>query len=112
MERRSFLSKSLALSLAPTSFQNSQNTNNSEEVIVEKIQQGQPHKGKVLAAIQPYSDDIPIFAGGTVAKLIKEGYTGYLIRTSNDDHAGRGATVGEVILNNERDNEKVAKPWD
>ena len=109
MERRSFLSKSLALSIVPTSFQTSQKINNNEEVIIEKPQTGQPHKGKVLAAIQPHSDDIPIFAGGTVAKLIKEGYTGYLIRTSNDDHAGRGATVGEVILNNEKDNEKVAK---
>lgn len=81
----------------------------TEELVVEKSQSGQPHKGKVLAAIQPHCDDIPIFAGGTVAKLINEGYTGYLIRTSNDDHAGRGASVGEKILNNEKDNEKVAE---
>ena len=27
---------------------------------------------EVLAAIQPHCDDIPIFAGGTVAKLIHE----------------------------------------
>ena len=109
MERRSFLGKSLAFSLAPSSFETSQKINNTEEVIVEKYQPGQPHKGKVLAAIQPHSDDIPIFAGGTVAKLIKEGYKGYLIRTSNDDHAGRGNTVGEVIHNNEKDNDEVAK---
>ena len=82
---------------------------NTEEVIIERYQPGKPHKGKVLAAIQPHSDDIPIFAGGTVAKLIKEGYEGYLIRTSNDDHAGSGKTVGEVIHNNEKDNDKVAK---
>jgi hypothetical protein len=44
-----------------------------------------------------------------VAKLIREGYTGYLIRTTNDDHAGRGASLGEVILTNEKDNEKVAR---
>ncbi len=109
MERRSFLSKGLALGLVPTSFETSQKINNTEEVVVEKFQSGLPHKGKVLAAIQPHSDDIPLFAGGTVAKLIKEGYTGYLIRTSNDDHAGRGITEGEVILNNEKDNEEVAK---
>ena len=54
-----------------------------------------------MAAIQPYCDDIPIFAGGTVAKLIHEGYTGYMIRTSNDEAAGVGDTIGEVILNNE-----------
>lgn len=109
MERRSFLSKGLALSMAPASFQTHQKINNNQEVVVEKIQSGQHHKGKVLAAIQPHCDDIPIFAGGTVAKLIKEGYTGYLIRTSNDDHAGRGATIGEVIRNNEIDNDQVAK---
>jgi LmbE family N-acetylglucosaminyl deacetylase len=93
-----------AASYGPTSFSNP----TEEKVVVEKFQSGKPHRGKVLAAIQPHCDDIPIFAGGTVAKLIKEGYTGYLIRTTNDDHAGRGVSVGEVILNNERDNEKVA----
>ncbi|MCP4977158.1 MAG: PIG-L family deacetylase, partial [Maribacter sp.] len=109
MERRSFLGNSLALGFAPITFSYSQKTNNTEEVVIERNQPGKPHKGKVLAAIQPHSDDIPIFAGGTVAKLIKEGYVGYLIRTSNDDHAGRGSTVGEVIRNNEEDNDKVAK---
>jgi LmbE family N-acetylglucosaminyl deacetylase len=109
MERRSFLTKSLALSMVPTSFEARQKINNSEEIVVERHQPGKPHKGKVLAAIQPHNDDVPIFAGGTVAKLIKERYTGYLIRTSNDDHAGRGNTLGEVILNNETDNFKVAE---
>jgi LmbE family N-acetylglucosaminyl deacetylase len=114
MKRRSFIENSLAfsggLSIAPlTSFKSKEKTNNTEEVIIERYQPGQPHKGKVLAAIQPHSDDVPLFAGGTVAKLIKEGYTGYLIRTSNDDHAGRGKTPGEVIHNNEIDNDEVAK---
>ena len=115
MKRRSFLTTGMAAGLAPLSYGAAQNNKSSEEeaagtedVVVEKFQSGLPHKGKVLAAIQPHCDDIPIFAGGTVAKLIKEGYTGYLIRTTNDDHAGRGATQGEVILNNEKDNEKVA----
>ena len=45
-----------------------------EGVYVERPQSGKPHKGKVLAAIQPHCDDIPIFAGGTVAKLIKDVY--------------------------------------
>jgi LmbE family N-acetylglucosaminyl deacetylase len=80
-----------------------------EEVYIERPQSGKPHQGKVLAAIQPHCDDIPIFAGGTVAKLIQEGYTGYMIRTSNDDAAGRGATVGVVIRNNEIANEATSK---
>jgi LmbE family N-acetylglucosaminyl deacetylase len=79
------------------------------EIVIERAMPGSPHRGKVLAAIQPHSDDIPLFAGGTVAKLIDEGYTGYLIRMTNDEKAGRGATTGEVIVNNERDNDAVAR---
>ncbi len=78
-------------------------------IVIERAAQGTPHQGKVLAAIQPHSDDLPLFAGGTIAKLIQEGYTGYLIRTTNDEKAGRGATPGEVIVNNERDNDEVAR---
>jgi LmbE family N-acetylglucosaminyl deacetylase len=81
----------------------------NDELVIEREQQGRPHEGKVLAAIQPHSDDIPIFAGGLVAKLIREGYKGYLIRTTNDDSAGRGNTRAESILNDERDTEEVAK---
>lgn len=79
------------------------------EIVIERSMPGRPHQGKVLAAIQPHSDDIPLFAGGTVAKLVREGYTGCLIRMTNDEKAGRGATTGEIILNNERDNDAVAK---
>jgi LmbE family N-acetylglucosaminyl deacetylase len=79
------------------------------ERVIERPVVGRPHAGKVLAAIQPHSDDIPLFAGGTVAKLISEGYSGCLIRMTNDEKAGRGATTGEVVLNNERDNDAVAK---
>ena len=80
------------------------------EIQIERAQPGKPHAGKVLAAIQPHADDIPLFAGGLVLKLIQEGYTGYLIRTTNDDHTGPG-TVGEGVLANERDNFAVAKAF-
>jgi len=74
---------------------------------IERAQPGKPYAGKVLAAIQPHADDLPLFAGGLVLKLIREGYTGYLIRITNDDHTGPG-TVGEGVLANERDNRAVA----
>ncbi len=67
---------------------------------------GARHAGKVLAAIQPHSDDIAILCGGTVAKLIGEGYTGYMIRATNDDmgdDVGEPGTVGENVLRNERE---------
>jgi len=79
------------------------------DVVVEKLSEGQPHKGKNLAVIQAHCDDIPFFAAGTVAKLIHEGYTGYLIRTSNDEAAGIGSSTGERVLNNEIDNSDVAR---
>src|ERR1019366_7016841 len=82
----------------------------SSEVHIEKVQPGKPHAGKVLAAIQPHADDLPIFAGGLVLKLIDEGYTGYLIRTTNDDHTGPGS-VAEGALANERDNNLVAQAF-
>ena len=40
MERRSFLSKGLALSVAPTSFQINQKVNNNKEVVIEQMQSG------------------------------------------------------------------------
>jgi LmbE family N-acetylglucosaminyl deacetylase len=80
------------------------------EIQIEPARPGKPHAGKVLAAIQPHADDIPLFAGGLVLKLIREGYTGYLIRTTNDDHTGPG-TVGEGVLANERDNLAVSKAF-
>jgi LmbE family N-acetylglucosaminyl deacetylase len=80
-----------------------------EEVTIERPATGRPHEGKVLAVIQPHCDDIAYFAAGTVAKLIDEGYTGYLIRTSNDDAAGTGKSLGERVLNNEHSNEAFAK---
>jgi LmbE family N-acetylglucosaminyl deacetylase len=73
---------------------------------IERPQAGTPHKGKVLAAIQPHSDDVAILCGGTVAKLIQEGYTGYMIRATNDDMGddeGEPGTVGENVLRNERE---------
>jgi LmbE family N-acetylglucosaminyl deacetylase len=109
MERRDFIGNGLGLSFLSFPQAHQSATEVTGDVVIERPQPGQPHKGKVLAVIQPHCDDVPLFAGGTVAKLIKEGYEGYLIRTTNDDHAGRGETVGDVIKNNSIDNQAVAK---
>lgn len=77
-------------------------------LIIERAASGKPHAGKVLAAIQPHSDDIPIFAAGLVMKLLDEGYTGHLIRVTNDDMAGPGG-IAATVTANERDNFAVAK---
>src|SRR5712691_7858631 len=118
MKRRKFLGNTLAGGILLGGTTAAAETTGSGEppeftahggLVIERPASGKPHAGKVLAAIQPHSDDIPLFAAGTVAKLVNEGYTGYLIRTTNDERAGEGATVGEVVLNNERDNDAVAK---
>jgi len=125
MKRRKFIISSvLAGTILPTvytsniisAFASSRNLSThrttlpeDDTVIIERYVEGHPHKGKVLAAIQPHCDDIAIFAGGTVAKLIEEGYAGYMIRTSNDDAAGTGNTIGEKVLNNEIANEATSK---
>jgi LmbE family N-acetylglucosaminyl deacetylase len=84
------------------------------EVFFERPAEGTPHTGKVLLAVQAHSDDIPLTAAGTVAKLVKEGYTGYLLRATNDDMGdapglGTPGSVGDHVLGNERDNAEVAR---
>ena len=88
MERKDFLKKGLvsgallgvsALASASNSVgngttQDSKSTTgrnpegDPEEVVIERAIPGKPHKGKVLLAIQAHSDDIPLFAGGTVSQ--------------------------------------------
>ena len=73
---------------------------------LERPQSGTPHKGKVLAAIQPHADDVALYCAGTVALLLREGYTGYMIRATNDDMGddiGEDGTIGENVLHNERE---------
>jgi LmbE family N-acetylglucosaminyl deacetylase len=68
----------------------------------------------VLLAVQAHSDDIPLSSAGTVAKLVKEGYTGYLLRATNDDMGdapglGTPGSIGDHVLGNERDNAELAR---
>lgn len=101
MERRDFFAG--ALGLFGASQLSDQSPVTAGDVFVERAETGEPHKGKVLALITPHLDDGPFFACGTVAKLLKEGYTGYFIRTSNDEKDSYDLTMGETVLANERD---------
>src|SRR5262249_35142188 len=110
MERRQFIGNTLAGGiLLGGEMKNAQMTsqNPSEffahgDLVIERPVSGKPYAGKVLAAIQPHSDDIPIFAAGTIIKLLNEGYAGYLIRVTNDDMAGPGS-IGETGLAHQHD---------
>ena len=113
--RRDILTATLAgaaLVQAPPPESKAQETRS--EVFLERAAEGTPHKGKVLLAVQAHSDDIPLMAAGTVAKLVKEGYTGYLLRATNDDMGdapglGTPGSIGDHVHNNERDNAEVAR---
>ena len=99
MQRRKFLGSSLAMGMFLTDGKaqsereleagGTGSTAYALDVTVERKRPGKPHKGKVLAAIQPHCDDIPIFAGGTVLKLLDEGYTGVLITMSTTSQQQR-----------------------
>jgi LmbE family N-acetylglucosaminyl deacetylase len=107
MRRREFIGSVIASCFVPT-VQGQTDYSAHGDLVVERPASGKPHTGKVLAAIQPHADDIPLFAAGTVAKLLEEGYSGHLIRVTNDDSAGAG-TVGTVVASNEKDNDEVAR---
>jgi LmbE family N-acetylglucosaminyl deacetylase len=118
MRRREFLGGSVSAGILAGSAAQAQrelqaggtgSTAYTVEVTIERRQSVQPHKGKVLAAIQPHCDDIAIFAGGTVLKLLDEGYRGVLIQMSNDSMAGAGSSIGDIVLKNERDTVEVAR---
>ena len=115
MRRRSFLGTPvLAAAQTPPVARETEaggggSTSYQTSITIERRVAGKPHKGKVLAAIQPHCDDIAIYAGGTVLKLIDEGYTAYLITLSDDSMAGAGESYGEIVLKNERDTVEVAR---
>ena len=102
MERRDLFKGTLAAGLSGVPQLPAQ-TPSAADIVIERAVSGMPHQGKVLALITPHLDDGPFFASGTVAKLLQEGYTGYFIRTSNDEKDSYDLTLGETVLGNERD---------
>jgi LmbE family N-acetylglucosaminyl deacetylase len=113
MQRRDFLTTMLA-GAALLRHRSAEAQETPREIVLERAAAGTPHKGKVLLAIQAHSDDIPLTSAGTVAKLVQEGYTGYLVRATNDDMGdarglGTRGTVGQNVLGNERDNDEVGR---
>jgi len=79
-----------------------------QEITVQRAQQGQPHAGKVFAAVHAHLSEVPYLAGGLCTKLMAEGYTGYLIRTTNDETHG-GNSSAQNILSNETEHANMAK---
>jgi LmbE family N-acetylglucosaminyl deacetylase len=105
MQRREFFS-GLFAGLTVLEMESAAQQQQADGPFIERARSGMPHRGKVLAAIEPHCDDVAILCCGTVAKLLDEGYTGYMIRATNDDmgdDAGEPGTIGENVLRNERE---------
>jgi LmbE family N-acetylglucosaminyl deacetylase len=115
IQRRDFFTTMLAsAALVQAQVSESLAQETQRDVYFERAMEGMPHKGKVLLAVQAHADDIPLTSAGTVAKLVKEGYTGYLVRATNDDMGdapclGMPGTIGQHVLRNEQDNAEVAR---
>jgi LmbE family N-acetylglucosaminyl deacetylase len=62
--------------------------------------QTKPYTGRTLVIITSHADDFTIFAGGTIAKLIDEGYTAHLIRITNDEKDSWDLSPGETSHRN------------
>jgi LmbE family N-acetylglucosaminyl deacetylase len=82
--------------------------NNEAAITVVQKQTGQPYAGKVFAAVHAHLSDVPYYAAGLCARLMAEGYTGYIIRTTNDEKSGHGS-IAENILSNEQEHLKMAE---
>ncbi|MBZ2183113.1 MAG: PIG-L family deacetylase [Bryobacter sp.] len=108
MHRRSFLSLPAAAAALEAQAPSPRDFHADGPLVIERKRDGKPRAGQVVAAIQPHSDDLPIFATGLWAKLADEGCTSYLIRVTNDDSAGPGR-VPETVLANDRDNQALAE---
>jgi len=75
---------------------------------VARGQTHQPFRGRVLVVVTCHADDFSMFAGGSIATLIDKGYTGYLIRVTDDEKSG-GPDPQHNAAQNEREVLKVAQ---
>jgi LmbE family N-acetylglucosaminyl deacetylase len=69
----------------------------NEEVILEKWDSANSNKNRVFAAVFAHSDDLAILAGGLTMKLLAEGYTGYFIKTTNDEMDSYDLSMAETV---------------
>lgn len=59
-----------------------------------------PYDGRTMVVITAHADDFTGFAGGTIAKMIDDGYIAHLIRVTNDEKDSYDLDVGETSHRN------------
>src|SRR5437879_1957857 len=62
--------------------------------------QAKPYDGRTMVVITAHADDFTLFAGGTIARLIEDGYTAHLIRVTNDEKDSYDLDAGETSHRN------------
>lgn len=67
------------------------------EVTLETWDSAVDNSGRVFAAVFAHSDDLAILAGGLTMKLLAEGYTGYFIKTTNDEMDSYDLSMAETV---------------
>jgi len=63
-------------------------------------EQAKPFDGRTMVVITAHADDFTLFAGGTIARLIEDGYTAHLIRVTNDEKDSYDLDAGETSHRN------------
>lgn len=79
------------------------------KVAVERWSDKEPHRGKVFAAVFPHSDDLSLFASGTAMKMLHEGYTGYLIKITDDDKDSWDLSAAETSYRIDQETHNVTE---
>ncbi len=82
---------------------------NRDDVVIEKWDSPRSGEGRVFAAVFAHSDDLAIFAGGTIMKLISEGYKGYFIKTTNDEMDSYDLSFAETIYRIAKETDDVVE---
>src|SRR5579862_94604 len=68
-----------------------------------------PYDGRTLVVVTAHADDFTIFAGGSIAKMIDDGYTAHLIRITNDEKDSYDLDAGETGHRNTLEMREAAK---
>ncbi len=67
------------------------------KVTLERWDSTTDNRNRVFAAVFAHSDDLAILAGGLTMKLLSEGYTGYFIKTTNDEMDSYDLSMAETV---------------
>ena len=64
---------------------------------------------KVVLVVTADASDYILAAGGTIAKMIDDGATAYLVRVTNDDKDSWGLSAEETAVRTRRESEQAAE---